>query len=130
MDWSLLVEKLAVPAVLTLGAWVWAKVTGKREEKKERRSVLDDIVENMIYELLDRYPLGVEVETYLKSSRGYVEKYIWSVAAKRGIPRNKATELLASAAIERGTRLLAREVAELRKLNEQRKHELEIRRGQ
>lgn len=129
MDWSLLVEKLAVPAVLTLGAWVWAKVTGKREQKKEDRSVLDDIVENIIYELLDKYPLGVGVETYLKNSRGYITERIWSVAAKRGIPRNKVTEQLFNAALERGTKLLAREINELRKMSELRRHELEMRRG-
>lgn len=126
MDWSFLVEKLAVPAVLTLGAWVWARVTGKREEKKESRSILDDIVENLIYELLDTYPLGVNVETYLKSSRGYITQKIWSIAQKRGIPRNKVTEQLFNAALEQGTKLLAREVSELRKIQERRKHELEL----
>lgn len=130
MDWGGLLEKLAIPAAVTIGTWIWAKVTGKKEQKRETRSILDDIVENIIYELLDKYPLGVEVETYLKNSRGYIAQKIWTVATKRGIPRNKVTEQLFNAALERGTKLLAHEITELRKMNEQRKHELEMRRAE
>lgn len=126
MDWKFLVEKLGIPAAITLGTWVWSHTLGKKEKKQENRSVLDDIVENFVYEMLDKYPLNVDVETYLKNSRGYIEKYIWTVAQKRGIPRNKATELLFNAALERGTKLLGQEIAELKKTNEQRKHELEV----
>jgi DNA polymerase III delta subunit len=123
---TVILEKIVIPVAITLGAWIWAKVTGKREEKKENRSLLDDIVENFIYELLDKYPLKVDVETYLKHSRAYIEERIWKIAAKRGVPRNKTTEKLLHAAIERGTRLLASEVNKLRAMNEQRRHEMEM----
>lgn len=129
MDWSLILSKLIIPGAVAVGGWLWSRVTKKKEEKAESRSILDDIVENIIYELLDKYPLGVDVETYLKNSRGYITEKIWAVATKRGIPRNKVTEQLFNAALERGTKLLAREVTELRKLNEQRKHELELARS-
>lgn len=128
MGWDVIIDKLVIPAVVALGAWAWNRVTKKKEEKKESRSILDDIVENFIWELLDKYPLGVDVETYLKNSRGYISAEIWKVASKRGIPRNKATEALFNAALERGTTILSKEIIELRKLNDQRKHELELNR--
>jgi len=114
MDYGVIIDKVAIPALLTVGAWLWSRVTKKKEEKSETRSLIDDIVENLIYELLDVYPLNVNVETYLKNSRGYIDKYIWTVAKKRGIPRNKTTERLANLAIERGTKLLAKEINNLR----------------
>jgi hypothetical protein len=121
MNWTLLLDKLVIPAAVTLAGWVWHRYTSKKDNRKEARSLLDDIVENLIYEQLDRYPLGVDVETYLKASRGFIEREVWKVAAKRGLPRNAATEALLHAAIERGTKLLAVEITRLRQLRDQHK---------
>lgn len=112
MDWTWVTQNIGIPLALSVGGWLWHKIRG--EKKTAQRSVLDDVVDQFVYEQLDRYPLGVDVETYLKNSRGYFEKYIWDVAQKRGIPRNKTTELLVHAAIERGGKLLAEEVSRLR----------------
>ena len=126
MDWNLIIDKLAIPVLLTVGGWVWTRIRGKDKDISEARSLLDDIVENFIYELLDKYPLNVSVETYLKGSRAYIEQEVWKAASKRGIPRNKTTERLLHAAIERGTAILAKEVARLRQLDEERRHEREM----
>jgi hypothetical protein len=119
MDWSLILNKLIIPAAVTIGAYAWNRITKRKETKQEQRTLLDEIVENFIYELLDVYPLNVPVETYLKNSRGYIDRRLWMVAEKRGIPRNKATERLAHIAIERGTKLLSREILKLKNYNAQ-----------
>jgi len=117
-DWLKQINpNVVIPIVVSLAGWLWHQVRGdKKQQTEQHRSVLDDIVENFIYELLDKYPLGVDVETYLKNSRGYIESKIWEVAQKRGIPKNKVTEALFHAALERGSVILAQEVARLRQM--------------
>jgi len=120
MDWSLILDKLIIPAVVTIGAYAWNHITKRKENREDHSSLLDEIAENLIYELVDVYPLNVPVETYLQNSRGFLREKLWKVASgKYGIPRNKTTERLADIAIERSTKLLAAEIIKLKNYNEQ-----------
>ena len=115
IDWlSQVNPNVILPIVFSGLAWLYHKARG--DTKQAHKSLFDDIVENFIYEMLDKYPLNVSVDTYLKSSRQYIEKEIWKVAQKRGIPKNSTTEKLLHSAMERGTAILSREINNLKKL--------------
>lgn len=122
MDWlGKLDPNVVVPVVVSLAGWLYHLWRGDQKSQAKatdtrNASVMDSIVDNFIYSLLDKYPLGVDVDTYLKNSRKYIEEKIWDVAQKRGIPKNATTELLFHAALERGSVLLAQEVSKLRQL--------------
>lgn len=118
--WSILSKIDPDTALYILGAiggYLWHLLhKGKKEAKQRESSVLDDIVTSIVYELLDKYPLNVPVEIYLKNSRGFLEAKIWDVAKKRGIPKNRITTALVHAAIERGGAMMAAELQRMREL--------------
>ncbi len=110
---SKLDPNVVVPVVVTVGGWLWRKVRGEKQTKVER--TIKAAIGSILAEVVDLVPAGVSIETYLKTSRGYVEKYVWKALEKRGIPKNKATEKIVHMCIEEAARELAEELAEHRK---------------
>jgi hypothetical protein len=99
--------------VTTVGAWLYSKASGKKSESVS--SIISNIVNNFVHELLDSYvPSNGDVAEYLKKSRKYIEERIWTVLAKRKIPKNSTTIKLVHEATERCTLWLATEIREIR----------------
>ena len=110
MDWSKLSPDhiIAIATVIgSLATWFYHKVKG--DKKVSMSSLLDDIVGNILHEFLDDYNDEPMTE-YLDKARKYLDDNLWAIAQKRGIPRG-LYDLLVHAAIERGTKWLADEVA-------------------
>lgn len=105
---------VVLPVVFTVGGWIWNRIRG--EKKTDQRSTIGSVMDNFVYELLDKYSAnGGEVASYLKSSRKYLQEHLWPALQKRGIKPNATTVRLVNEAIERGTAVLAKEVADLRR---------------
>lgn len=104
---------IVIPVVTTVGAWLWRKVAGKKANDIER--TIKGAIGSLLAEVIDMVPPGVSVEQYLKTSRGYVEKYVWRALQKRGIPKNKTTEKIVHMVLEEAAHELADELAAKRK---------------
>lgn len=110
LNWLSKVDpNVVLPVLFTVGGWLWHKVAGKKANTIER--TVKGAIGSILAELVDIIPPGVRVETYLKTSRGYVEKYVWKALQKRGIPKNKTTEKLVNMVLEEATHELADELA-------------------
>lgn len=105
---------VVLPVLFTVGGWLWSKVAGKKANTIER--TVKGAIGSILAELVDIIPAGVPVEQYLKTSRGYVEKYVWKALQKRGIPKNKTTEKIVHMILEESTLELAQEMAARRSL--------------
>ena len=120
--WSFLakVDPNTVIGVLTLfgsvGGWLWHKARGEATSSfaETINGAIDSIVFEMFGELTDDEASRANVQGYLASIRARVERHVWTVLAKRNVPRNPTTERLVHAAIERASGMLARELAERR----------------
>jgi len=109
---------VALPVVLTAAGWLWHKITGKKADGIER--TIKAAIGSILAEVVDIVPAGVPVEEYLKRSRVYVEKYVWTALQKRGIPKNKTTEKIVHMCIEEAGRELGEQLAASRKKAQQR----------
>lgn len=108
---------IVLPVVFSAGVWLWHKATGKKGDALER--TIKGAIGSILSEVVDLVPANVPVEQYLKTSRGYVEKYVWKALEKRGIPRNKMTEKIVNMCIEEAARELGAELAAHRKAAQQ-----------
>lgn len=113
-SWLAQIDPSIVASVAVAGlTWVWNQARGKK--KASQTDVLSNVMENFVQELADRYtPASGDVTEYLKRARKYIDERMWPVLAKRGIPKNKTTQTLANAALERATAWLGAEVRKLR----------------
>jgi hypothetical protein len=114
LNWILKLDpNVVVPVLVTVGGWLYSKVRGKKTDTIER--TIKGAIIALLSEVVDLVPAGVPIEKYLKNSRSYVEKYVWSALTKRGIPRNKTTERIVHMALEEATSELAKQLADERR---------------
>lgn len=102
-----------IPLVVGLGTWLWHKSKG--DNKTTWSGTINYIIDNLMHEWLPKYdPRTMDVQAFLDQVRPDIEKKVWNVMEKRGIPENAITEPLVHMAIERGTAWLGNEAAKLR----------------
>ena len=122
MNWLSGLDPNAVIGVLgllsTVGGWLWDKARGRKTESFT--ATISHAVDNFVVELLGNAPsddaLVIEgyVEGYMQRERLHIEKRLWPVLTKRGIPRNALSERLVHEAVEEATARLGREIVERR----------------
>jgi len=114
MNWLLKLDPdtvvMAISLMSSVGGWIWHKIRG--ETQQSFRSVIGSVVDNLIFEVLDNDEAvaRAEMKGYLRYARDYVTKHAWDVFAKRGVPRNAATERLFNEAIEAGVKRVQAEI--------------------
>lgn len=103
---------VVIPIVSVPVLWLIGKIRG--DQKSSWRNIVTSVIDNLTAELLDHYDAEEgSVEDYLKTARAYIDKRVWAVLTKRGVPRNKWTEAVLHEAIEKGTAWLGNEIAKL-----------------
>lgn len=104
---------VVIPVVSLIGGWLYHKVSG--DNKANWSGTIDAIISNFMHEWLGKYdPMTMDVQAFLQKVRPDIEKKVWDVMEKRGIPENRITEPLVHLAIEKGTAWLGNEAAKLR----------------
>lgn len=101
--------------VVAAATWGYHKIRGDKQQSAT--DMAKAVIGNLAHELLDRYS-DQPIEEYLATARVYIEDQIWSILAKRKVPRNSLTEYPVHLAIEEGTQWLAGQLAQLRQLGD------------
>ena len=100
----------------TVGGWIYRKAKGQEQEgfKSIVNEAIDNFILEMFDELTDDQAVIVNVKGYVAAARAKIDKHIWSVLQKLGVPKTKTTERWVAEARERGTAKLANLVLERR----------------
>lgn len=103
---------VVLPVLGVVATWVWNRAHG--DKTAIWRSLIDSILHTFMVELLDKYDPKTDVAAFLTRARTEVESKVWTVLAKRGVPRNPTTERWVHEAIEKASAWLGNEAAKLR----------------
>lgn len=98
-------------ALATAAVWGYHKLRGDATESLSE--ICDSIVANLMHEVLDDYS-DQDLDVFLDTARAKIETNFWTIAEKRGIPKNAISIAVVHAATERGTAWLADQIKKRR----------------
>ena len=106
---------LAFLTITTLGTWLWHKVSGQTRDQANK--IVNAVIDNLLTQLMASLPdpaHSVSIDQYIKNASAWMESEVWSLLAKRGVPRNSTTEAYVHEAIVRADTALRPRVQQRR----------------
>lgn len=109
VSWLLAPNNIVLPALASLAVVVWRKLRG--DTMAAWTDIVQGAASSLAQEAVTQWVPGGTLADGLAFVRAYIEREVWGVLEKRGVPRTGLTEALVHGAVEVSTSDLANVLA-------------------